>query len=114
MEENVMGECFYCQKNTDVKDFQNPYTNEIHPTCRQCKISFTAFLKERLLFTKLSVIWIPIFIIISIIITFYNSKLGFFLIAMGAIFEYVAIKLQEYFIKKRGIAVSSSRVNLGK
>lgn len=109
-----MGECFYCQKDADVEDFRNPYTNEIHPTCRQCKISFTAFLKERLLFTKLSVIWIPIFIITSIVITFYNSKLGFFLIALGAIAEFIAIKLQEYFVKKRGIVVSSSRINSGK
>jgi len=106
-----MGKCFYCQKDTDVEDFRNPYTNEIHPTCARCKIGFTAFLKERLLFAKLSLIWIPIFIIISIIITFYNLKLGFFLIVAGAIFEFIAIKLQEYFVKKRGIAVISSRIN---
>ncbi len=95
-----MGKCFYCLKDADVEDFRNPYTNEIHPTCRQCKISFIAFLKERLLFAKLSLFWIPIFIIISIIITFYNSKLGFFLIVLGVIFEFIAIKLGEYFIKK--------------
>lgn len=109
-----MGKCFYCQKDADVEDFQNPYTNEIHPTCAQCKIGFTAFLKERLLFAKLSLIWIPIFIIISIIITFYNLKLGFFLIVVGAIFELIAIKLQDYFVKKRGIVVNSSRINSGK
>lgn len=109
-----MGKCFYCQKDTDVEDFRNPYTKEIHPTCSQCKISFIAFLKERLLFTKLSVIWIPIFILISIIITFFNLKLGLFLIVTGAIFEFVAIKLQEYFVKKKDITVSSSRINSGK
>lgn len=109
-----MGRCFYCQKNANVEGFQNPYTNEIHTTCAQCKIGFTAFLKERLLFAKLSLIWIPIFIIISIIITFYNLKLGFFLIVVGAIFELIAIKLQEYFVKKRGIVVNSLRINSGK
>ena len=106
-----MGECFYCQKNADVEDFRNPYTNEIHPTCRQCKISFTAFMKERLLFTKLSIIWIPIFILISIIVTFFNLRLGLLLIVVGAIFEFISIKLQEYFVKKRGIVVSNSRIN---
>jgi len=110
----IMGKCFYCQKEADVENFPNPYTKEIHPTCSQCKISFTAFLKERLLFTKLSVIWIPIFILISIIVTFFNLKLGLFLIVAGAIFEFVAIKLQEYFVKKKGITVNSSRINSGK
>lgn len=109
-----MGKCFYCQKDTNVEDFRNPYTNEIHPTCEQCKVSFTTFLKERLIFAKLSLIWIPIFIIISIIIAFYNLKLGFFLIVVGAIFEFIAIKLQEYFVRKRNIAISSSYINSGK
>ena len=109
-----MGKCFYCLKDTYVEDFRNPYTNEVHSTCEQCKISFKAFLKERLLFAKLSLIWIPIFIILSIIITFFNLKLGFFLIVVGAIFEFIAIKLQDYFVKKKGIAVSSSRINSGK
>jgi len=109
-----MEKCFYCQKDAEVEDFRNPYTNEIHPTCARCKIGFTAFLKERLLFAKLSLIWIPIFIIISIIITFFNLKLGFSLIVLGAIFEFIAIKLQEYFVKKRGIVVSSARIISGK
>lgn len=114
MEESKYGKMFLCQKDADVEYFRNPYTNEIHPTCGQCKIGFTAFLKERLLFTKLSLIWIPIFILISIIVTFFNLKLGFFLIVVGAIFEFIAIKLQEYFVRKKGIAVSSSRINSGK
>ena len=109
-----MGKCFYCLKDTNVEDFRNPYTNEIHPTCGQCKIGFTAFLKERLLFAKLSLLWIPLFIILSIVIVFFNLKLGFFLIVAGAIFEFVAIKRGEYFVKKKGIAVSSSRINSGK
>ena len=106
-----IGKCFYCLKDTNVEDFRNPYTNEIHPTCSQCKIGFTAFLKERLLFAKLSLFWVPIFIIVSIIITFFNLKLGFFLIVMGVIFELIVIYLGGYFVKKKGIAVSSSRIN---
>jgi len=109
-----MGKCFYCQKEADVVNFLNPYTKEIHPTCSECKISFKAFLKERLLFAKLSVIWIPIFILISIILSFFNLKLGIFLIIAGAIFEFVAVKLQEYFVNKRGDIVRSSRINSGK
>jgi len=35
-------------------------------------------------------------------------------VALGIVFEFIAIKLQEYFVKKRGIAVSSSRINSGK
>lgn len=99
-----MDKCFYCQKDTDVEAFRNPYTNEIHPTCEQCKLSFTVFHKERSLFAKLGCIWIPIFILISIIVTFYNFKLGLFLLVAGAILEFIVFKLQEYFVKKKDIA----------
>lgn len=96
--------CYYCKNEADAAPYRNPYTKEIHPTCENCIKEFTSFVKERSFFTKLGCIWLPVFIVLSIIITFFNWRIGLFCLAVGVLFEIVAVKLQSYFVKKKEMA----------
>jgi len=99
-----MDKCFYCKDVDRVASFRNPYTNEIHLTCAACRLEFTAYQKERFFFSKVALIWIPIFILASLVFIFFNWWLGLCLLAIGVLLEVIAVKAQSYFIKKWNIA----------
>jgi len=98
-----MGKCFYCEKETNVEAFQNPYTKEIHLTCEQCRKEFTSFLKERLFFSRASFI-LPLFIIGSIVLIFFNRHWGLIGLIVFIALEAICLKLTGYYVKKRDIA----------
>ncbi len=98
-----MDKCVYCQKEANVEAFRNPYTKEIRSTCEQCKKRFTSFAKERSFYTK-ACMWIPLFIVGTIVLMFFNWQLGLIGLIAFIVLEIIAINLQSYYIRKKEIA----------
>ena len=105
-----MAECFYCDKEVDVEAFRNPYTKEIHPTCEQCRKVFTSFPGEKLFFSR-AVFVLPLFILGSIVLIFFNWRMGLFGLIIFIILEVLSIKLLSHYKKKTGIAVGTYAVD---
>ena len=105
-----MAKCFYCDKEVDVEAFRNPYTKEIHPTCEQCRKVFTSFPGEKLFFSR-AIFVLPLFILGSIVLIFFNWRMGLFGLIIFIILEVLAIKLLSHYKKKTGIAVGTYAVD---
>lgn len=99
-----MDRCFYCQKDANVEAFRNPYTKEIHPTCEQCRKDFTSFAEERLFFAR-AIFVVPLFILGTIILIFFNWRWGLFGLIICIILEIISIKLLSHYKKRRELPV---------
>ncbi|MBU3981073.1 MAG: hypothetical protein KKH20_10130 [Proteobacteria bacterium] len=102
-EKMTMDKCFYCQEESHVEAFRNPYTKEIHPTCEQCIKEFTSYAKETSFYTKAGCIWIPLLILGTVILMFFNWKWGLSSLVICMIIEIISIKLQGHYVKKKQI-----------
>ena len=98
-----MDRCFYCQKEAGVEAFRNPNTEEIHPTCEQCKKELTSFRKETLFFGKAGCLWIPLFILGTIMLTFFHWQWGLFGLIACITLEIIAIRLHSHYLRKKQI-----------
>jgi len=97
--------CFYCKVESEVIDFQNQYSKEFHPTCKNCQnlINYAITTKKKLSkFAYLRFYGIPFFIICSIIaFTFSKYGLGIILIILALISGIVSYLGLEKFVKNK-------------
>ena len=106
MQGTAMAKCFYCEKEVDVEAFRNPYTKEIHPTCEQCIKAFTSFPREKLFFSR-AIFILPLFILGSIVLIFFNWRMGLFGLIIFVILEALSVKLLSHYKKKTRIALGT-------
>lgn len=94
-----MDKCFYCQKEASVEAFRNPITKEIHLTCEQCRNSLSLFIKERLFLSK-AIFALPLFILGTIVLIFFDWHWGLFGLILCIILEIISIRLLSHYNKK--------------
>ncbi|MCK4519170.1 MAG: hypothetical protein KAU12_03515 [Candidatus Omnitrophica bacterium] len=100
--ENV---CFYCKKQVYVEEFQNPISQEIHPTCLDCQNLITYMQRRRknfLILGYLRYFAIPFVLLCSIIsFIFFNWKIGILFIIAAIVYGIISYLGGEYFVKKK-------------
>lgn len=98
----MKGVCFYCEKETVVEEFENPYTHQTWLTCDRCKARLSLYIRRRKFFAKLFGLGIPLFIIVSIIsFIFINWQIGVLFIAIAISAGVISHFGLKYFLTKR-------------